>query len=292
MSITRRGGLSARKCCARQRRVGLDRHARVVGRRPDAHRDDAGAEGELARAEQQHERAHRPQRGASRRRDVIGSSSTAARACSASMRTSRRSSSRGVDRRCAGRARAAGRAAFSGHSASFRPGRGEDVAKAGVFPFLRVVEAVEVEVRGVGRPRQLVGLHHRVGRALDAALHAERAQQVAHEGGLAGAERAVQLDEGVAQRRARAASARGGGGAGGLVGPGEACGFLESADDRCCSSVDGATSLLAQLREWAAALGFSQIGVADVDLSRAEPGCWRGCTTAFTARWTTWPRTA
>jgi epoxyqueuosine reductase len=32
------------------------------------------------------------------------------------------------------------------------------------------------------------------------------------------------------------------------------------------------TSLLPQLREWAAALGFSQIGVADVDLASAEAG--------------------
>ncbi|MBC7954882.1 MAG: tRNA epoxyqueuosine(34) reductase QueG [Cytophagales bacterium] len=31
-------------------------------------------------------------------------------------------------------------------------------------------------------------------------------------------------------------------------------------------------ALLAQLREWGQALGFSQIGVADVDLSSAEPG--------------------
>jgi epoxyqueuosine reductase len=31
-------------------------------------------------------------------------------------------------------------------------------------------------------------------------------------------------------------------------------------------------ALLAQLREWAAVLGFSQIGVADVDLAHAEPG--------------------
>src|SRR5262245_26345574 len=30
--------------------------------------------------------------------------------------------------------------------------------------------------------------------------------------------------------------------------------------------------LLTQLRDWARALGFSQIGVADVDLSSAEPG--------------------
>ena len=35
--------------------------------------------------------------------------------------------------------------------------------------------------------------------------------------------------------------------------------------------VDG-PALLAQLRAWAGALGFSQIGVADVDLSSAEPG--------------------
>ena len=33
-----------------------------------------------------------------------------------------------------------------------------------------------------------------------------------------------------------------------------------------------ATTLLPQLREWAAALGFSQIGVADVNLASAEPG--------------------
>ena len=33
-----------------------------------------------------------------------------------------------------------------------------------------------------------------------------------------------------------------------------------------------ANSLMPRLREWAAALGFSQIGVADVDLSAAEPG--------------------
>src|SRR5258706_2229203 len=35
--------------------------------------------------------------------------------------------------------------------------------------------------------------------------------------------------------------------------------------------VDG-QALLVQLREWAAAEGFSQIGVADVDLGSAEPG--------------------
>ena len=37
-------------------------------------------------------------------------------------------------------------------------------------------------------------------------------------------------------------------------------------------NVDGGHELLAQLRAWALELGFSQIGVADVDLARAEPG--------------------
>jgi epoxyqueuosine reductase len=35
---------------------------------------------------------------------------------------------------------------------------------------------------------------------------------------------------------------------------------------------EGLHALLGQLRGWAAALGFSQIGVADVDLSSAEAG--------------------
>ena len=47
-------------------------------------------------------------------------------------------------------------------------------------------------------------------------------------------------------------------------------GFLESANDHA-QGLDE-TTLLPRLREWAAALGFSQIGVADVDLSSAEPG--------------------
>jgi epoxyqueuosine reductase len=38
------------------------------------------------------------------------------------------------------------------------------------------------------------------------------------------------------------------------------------------SGDEAGEALLRQLRAWAAALGFSQIGVADVDLSSAEPG--------------------
>lgn len=42
--------------------------------------------------------------------------------------------------------------------------------------------------------------------------------------------------------------------------------------------------LLAQLREWAHALGFSQIGVADVDLSAAEPGLLAWLSNGFHGR--------
>ncbi len=40
-------------------------------------------------------------------------------------------------------------------------------------------------------------------------------------------------------------------------------------------------TLLPQLRQWAAALGFSQIGVADVDLATAEPGLSRWLDNGF-----------
>ena len=43
-----------------------------------------------------------------------------------------------------------------------------------------------------------------------------------------------------------------------------------------------------QVRTWAKEFGFSQIGVAGIDLSSAEPGLWRGSTPASTARCTTW----
>ena len=123
--------------------------------------------------------------------------------------------------------------------------------------------------------------------------HAERAQQVAHEGGLAGAERAVQLDEGVAQRPACAASARGAGGAGGLVGPGDASGFLESTDAmqaRVAADVDRwRARLLEQLRELGAgARIFPDRRGRRRSARRPSRAAARGSTTAFTARWTTW----
>jgi hypothetical protein len=100
---------------------------------------------------------------------------------------------------------------------------GEQVAKAGVFPFARVAEAVEVEVRD-GQPGQGMGFDDGEGRALDAPLHTQRPQQVAHEGGLARAQRAMQFDVGVADGGPRRQRLRKGL-AGGLVGPLQVAGF-------------------------------------------------------------------
>jgi hypothetical protein len=188
-------------------------------------------------------------------------------------------------------------AAFSGHSASFRPGRGEESRKPASSHSRGSLEAVEVEVRWTRRPGQAVGLHHGVGRALDAALHAQRAQQVAHEGGLAGAQRAVQFDEGLDAQRGRAARAGGEGGAGGprrarwrmrvsRIGKWVTRGAARASGRRSAAACTAAL-LPGRMRR-----GFSQIGVADVDLSGAEPGLLAWLDAGFHGRWPTWPRTA
>jgi epoxyqueuosine reductase len=95
---------------------------------------------------------------------------------------------------------------------------------------------------------------------------------VAHQRGLAGTQVAVQRDEGIGQRGLR-------GQAGGerarvvLARPREG-GSGASYNRRVMfdGSQFDAPSLLAQVRTWADELGFSQIGVAGVDLSAAEPG--------------------
>ena len=57
-------GAGREKVACGERRVGLDGDARVVGCRPDAHRDDGGAENQLGCGEAEYERAHAAQRGA------------------------------------------------------------------------------------------------------------------------------------------------------------------------------------------------------------------------------------
>ena len=151
-------------------------------------------------------------------------------------------------------------------------GAGKDVPETGVFPFLWIGKAVKIEMPD-GVAVGLVGLDHGVGGALDAAFHAQSPQQVAHQRGLAGAQIAMQRDERLRQqwlggqlaRKCRRVV---------LAVPAALAGVL-----RCgfafynramvvCSS----QQLVPQIQQWARGLGFSQIGVAGVDLSSAEPG--------------------
>ncbi len=161
----------------------------------------------------------------------------------------------------------------------------EKIPKAGVSPFVRIAEAVEIEMPNI-QMAEFIRLHHRVGRAFDAPLHAQRAQQMPHEGGFASAERAFELNEGVGDHglcRQRGGNALGGR----LIAPEQLrhCfynGGFTMADAAPTApqntghvagpitrQIDN-THLLSQIRAWALELGFSQIGVAGVDLSSAE----------------------
>lgn len=146
-------------------------------------------------------------------------------------------------------------------------GAGKDVAKASVFPFTRVAEAVEVEMPDV-EVRQLIGLHYRVGGALDPALHTQRAQQVTHQGGLARAQVTVQFDERIAQRRLLGKH-RGKQLCRHLVRPDQT--FYNRSVTNSITHINS-SQLVSRIRAWARELGFSQIGVAGVDLSSSEEG--------------------
>jgi epoxyqueuosine reductase len=144
-------------------------------------------------------------------------------------------------------------------------GRGEDVSKACVFPFTRVGKTVKIKMRDGQRARRrghLMRLYDGIAGAFDTALHTQGAQQVAHQRGFASAQITVQLDGGVVQLRL-ACQRSGPGLRGRLGGPQQALYNRHVTDS---------VQLLSKIRLWADQLGFSQIGVAPVDLSTAEPG--------------------
>jgi len=154
----------------------------------------------------------------------------------------------------------------------------EDVAKAGVFPLARVAEAVKIEVPH-RQTRQFVRLDHGVGRAFDTPLHAQCAQQMAHQRGLACAEFAMQRDEdaGVGRQRLqlRRKLLREGGGV--VLGAPEAGEGAAVRCSACCAFYNPVgmgcdSQLVPRIQAWGRELGFSQIGVAGVDLSASESG--------------------
>ena len=172
---------------------------------------------------------------------------------------------------------------FVGPLHEFEAWPGKDVAKARVFPFLRVVESVKVEMPdGPGRfsCACLVRLDHGVSWAFDAARHPGCTQQVAHECGLACAQVATQLNARIAPTWPLAEALRqlrGKGLRGGLVGPqalpmrwgGGAFYNRRVTAER--TQID-LLELWPQIQIWARELGLSQIGVSGIDLSSAEPG--------------------
>ena len=113
--------------------VGLDRHARVVGRRPDAHRRRS-LRPRRSRARRAAARAS-PCAPAPARREVMAAAPARSR-CSASKRAARVAAVARNDRDAQVARRAAGRPPSRAIRRASAPG-GEDVAKSGVLPFLR-----------------------------------------------------------------------------------------------------------------------------------------------------------
>lgn len=151
---------------------------------------------------------------------------------------------------------------------------GEYLAKPGVFPLGRVVETVEVEVpdrqRRVagGRVSDRIRLDHRIGRALDAPLHAQGLQQVAHETGLSGAQITVQFNDAIRQFRLRRQGCCKQPGRGFIL-PAQA--FYNRRVDNTRASIDQG-QLVSRIECWGQELGFAHIGFSGIDLKDAEPG--------------------
>ena len=156
---------------------------------------------------------------------------------------------------------------FFGPFGQFQAGAGKDVAKAGVGPLARVVETVKVKMPDI-EARQFIGLHHRVSRAFDPSLHAQGPQQMPHQRGLARAQIALQFNVDLAQfgqcrqRTGKFLS-------GAFIAPQQ--GFYNRQVINTMQQLNG-SQWVSRIQDWGRALGFSQIGVAGVDLSDAEPG--------------------
>lgn len=159
--------------------------------------------------------------------------------------------------------------------AKLEPGPIPLLSKARVFPFLRVLEPIAVEVQDVKatlRRMGQVGFEDGVSGALDGAGHAKPTQEVANKGGFARPQVASEHD---ATRRDAGCLRQGcchrlGVGLGAPMGR-----SYNRAIGRRVVSFKGqghGEDRWAQLQSWGKALGFSQIAVAPVDLSHAEEG--------------------
>ena len=156
----------------------------------------------------------------------------------------------------------------------FEARAGKQVAKAGVFPFAWVVKAVEIKVPDIEQSvlsvskRKFIGLHHGVGGAFNPALHTQCAQQIPHQGGLARTQVTLQFNKSVVQGRLRGQRS-GKQLRGRLSRPGQT--FYNRGVTKPLTQINS-SQLVSKMQAWARELGFSQIGVAGVDLSSSEAG--------------------
>ena len=144
---------------------------------------------------------------------------------------------------------------------------GKDVAQAGISCFARILKAVKVKMPGI-EAGQLIRFHYGISRAFDATFDTQRAQQVAHQSGLAGAEITAQFNQGLAQHGLSRES-RGKTLSRAFIAPVQS--FYNRRVSQFIQHVNVNPSV-SMIRDWARELGFSQIGVAGVDLSSSEAG--------------------
>ena len=148
---------------------------------------------------------------------------------------------------------------------------GKDVAKAGLFPFIRVVEAVKVKVPD-GQwlspgSSHAVGFDHGIGRAFDTTCYPQRLQEMAYQGCFAGTQIAFERDAG-AQVRATGLHAQRQ-----RLGEVARVLFIRPGQIFYNRAVKlNSHQFVSDIQVWARELGFSQSGVAGVNLSTAEPG--------------------
>ncbi len=144
----------------------------------------------------------------------------------------------------------------------FQSFAGENISKTCLFPFIGVLEAVEIKMPDLARG-QRISLNDCIAGALDTASHTHGLQQMARQSGFPHPQITPQFDQCISQSRL-----------GCQVGS-------KNLRITLILKIQGfynrqvsfnSTQFVTQIREWARELGFSQIGVTGVDLSEAEAG--------------------
>lgn len=95
--------------------------------------------------------------------------------------------------------------AFLGPLTHLQTCAGKDVPKASVFPLLRIIETVKIEMPNGQHTIALshfIRFNHRIRRTFDAIGHAQALQHIAGKGGFACTQLAMQTHQRLRQRRA------------------------------------------------------------------------------------------